>query len=604
MRGGVLLNATHHRDDRGMQNNSFTSALGTLTDQLAAGTVLDSSHLLRAQELCLELFQRLGAQAATTTDPRMTLANAIFAEALSRHATRANITAASAVETTAAHGLHLKEFDDLLAGVTDFSAEPVFAPGRTVYQDSAQALASLLDLNYFEVSRRVEDAHLIHARRDMTGAPCAPRFTELAQQFTTPTDHRLPADEQSWNLSNLQLRPDPREVLKTARALNRFEPADTTFEGVPTFATAVASDGQLLETHAVAHLSQSHARTRQKRLNELIRDYKEAHGETKTPKLGLFRGKVVNGVHEFIVRVRALDAEVWESLITQADNKRTKAGAAARAAAQTTDAPAHDVEDGTATEHSSNRQESTDEEIHVQEPDELWSNDQPIPEWARPQDPDQEDPAQETAQPGESTIDLADRLADPPVVVGDCSVPERRLNALNAILRNVDPESGGKRVTPEIVVHANYEDLRDLASLTGITAHGVKISAAELRTMLCEAKILSPIYNADGLIMDIGRDTRLFPRWMKLAARDRDGGCLVPGCTVEPELLEFHHFKPWAQGGRTRLQDCCPLCTQHHVMVHSGYIKLVKIKGLIHVILPKHVDPDQIPQRNSYFART
>lgn len=620
-------------DDRGMeplQSASATStagpalaaSLGTVAQQLASGTPLDAASLLRAEAACLLLFQNLCAQASGCADPRLALAHAHFAEAFSRQAARTVVMAASQVETSAAHALDLAEFDHLRAGTTDFSAPAQFAPGRTLYLDAATVLSQMLDVNYFEADRRVKDAHLVHARKDIAGAACAPRFTLLAEHFAgTPAPGTPVADPSTeallspagWSLPGLHSTPDPREVLKIARALDKFEPEDTTFDGLPTTATAKAADGTLLEEHAAAHLREDQIRIRQKRINGLIKEYKDAHDQATTPKLGLFRSKVVNGVHEFIVRVREIDAELWESLITQADNKRTKAGAAARqAAGAASDSPSGDEHGDTAEPSSSGHpvpepdpvpesdggEQAPDGKAGWEEPAEhLWNSDQPAPDWAGvglPAPADDATPDPDPPNPPGTPL---------PGLPATCSVPERRLNALNAILRNIGPDSQGKRITPEIVVHARFEDLQDLASLTGISAHGVQISAPQLRTMLCEAKVISPIYNADGVVMDIGRDARLFPRWMKLAARDRDGGCLVPGCTADPALIEFHHFKPWAKGGHTRLQDCCPLCALHHTMVHSGYLKLVKIKGLPHVILPKHLDPQQLPRRNTYFAR-
>lgn len=564
------------------------ASLAAVAQQLAGGSPLGAQELLGAEAACLQLFDVLSAQAASTADPRVALAHAHFAEAFSRHAQRGSIAAASTVETTSAHALHLDEFDQLRAGTTDFSAEPRFAPGRTVYLDAATALASLLDLNCFEAARRVNDAHLVYARKDISGTACPPRFTLLAEHFAgTPdpdADHpaSAAASPSGWALPQLHQQPDPREVLKTARDLDKFEPEDTTFDGLPTSATATDADGTLLEDRASAHLSEYGVGTRQKRLGQLIKAYKDAHQETKTPPLGLFRGKVVNGVHEYTARVDDPDSELWESMIAQADNKRTQAGAAARQAgsgAADASEPAEQTADG------------------------LWHSNDPAPDWARDTGSGEDSTAAEQAgaskpQPKPQPNPGVPGLPDP------CTVAERRLNALNAVLRNTDPDGKGKRIVPEIVVHARYEDLNDLGSLTGITAHGVKLSAPQLRMMLCEAKVLSPIYNADGAILDLGRDSRLFPRWMKLAARDRDGGCLVPGCTADPALLEFHHFKPWAKGGRTRLEDCCPLCTAHHTMVHAGYLKMAKLKGLPWVILPRHLDPEQVPRRNTCFART
>ena len=603
MRGGVLFNRSnplHYRPMDLLQLSHRLTVLATDVAQRAgqrpdlSASELNAPELLHAQSLCLQLLNQLSAQAEHLSDPRAALAYAHFAQAFSYQATRSNIIAASLVETTDAHGLDLDEFDELHAGRTDFSAEPRFAAGRTVYQDAASVLSNLLDMNYFEAARRVKDAHLIHARRDQNSVPCAPRFRLLAEHFATgvlpsPEDAATTDDSASssdsasapWNPPDLHYLRDPREVLKAARALDSFEPEDTTFDGLPTTATATGPDGMLLEEHASEMLHEPSVRSRQKHLNTLIKDYKDLHQEAQTPALGLFRGKVINGVHEFIVRVTSLDAELWNSLIAQADNKRTQAGAAARQTEQNTQPEASDQAE----------QSSAEADPQV---DELWQSDQPIPEWARgAQTPPDLGTASDAALPARPT----------PTMPSTCTVAQRRMNALNAVLRNIDPENSTKRITPEIVVHASYQDLADLGSLRGVTAHGVKLSAGELRTMLCEAKVLSPIYNADGVIMDIGRDARLFPRWMKLAARDRDGGCLVPGCTEEPALLDYHHFKPWSKGGHTRLQDCCPLCRNHHVMVHNGYLRLVKVKGLPYVILPKHLDPDQQPRRNTYFSR-
>jgi len=583
-----------------MDMPQLSHSLTTLAVQLAGGQLLGSQQLLQAQSLCLYLMAHLTDQAEHLDDPRAAVAYAQGAESFSRLATRSNVVAASLVETTAAQCLHVDEFDDLCAGRTDFSAEPRFAVGRTVYHNAADLLAQLLDLNYFEAERRVSDAHLVHARRDMTGAACAPRFTQLAEFFASSADPLTTSTAPTpWAPPDLHHLPDPREVLKTARALNKFEPEDTTFEGLPTSATATAPDGKLLEEHAAALLAESPIRTRQKHVNSLIKAYKDAHVQTRTPPLGLFRGRVVNGVHEFIVRVNSLDAELWNSLIAQADSRRTQAGSAARQAATNPQPESPEHPDSSERPESPEQPEFSEPPLEART-DELWHSDDPLPEWARSEG----SPPTGNEPPAPMPPDPMPPGAPAPPMPGTCTVAERRLNALNGVLRHTDPENSTKRIIPEIVVHASYEDLNDLASLSGITAHGVKLTAPELRTMLCEAKVLSPIYNADGAIMDIGRDARFFPRWMKLAARDRDGGCLVPGCTEEPALLEYHHFKPWSKGGHTRLQDCCPLCTTHHVMVHHGYMRLVKIKGLPYVILPKHLDPEQRPRRNTYFART
>ncbi len=543
--------------------------------QLHQGPALSADDLLQAQSACLALFGFLNDAAHELPDPRLAAAHAAFIEAFSRSAARESIAAASLVETTAAHALALDEFDALREGGTDFTAAPQFAPGRTCYRDSAEFLGRWLNINYFEAAGRVADAHLVYRRKDLTGAACPPRFTRLAQAFDPEPPTSGGAAQSPGTMPDLTHSADPRAVLRYARALDKFEPEDTTFDGVPTSATATAADGRLMEEHTAQLLQETDPRTRDKLVNALINRYKLDHKETKELPVGLFRGKTVGGTHQYLLNVTGLDIEVMESLLAQADNKHTKAGAAARSAESRNDSGAEPAGSASSAE-------------------EPFSTDQPLPQWAS---------GAASSDAASSDENSGSRPGTGPAMPSPCTVAQRRLNALMAVLVNLDPNAEGKRVTPEIVVHAALEDLRDLSTITGVTAHGVQLPPAQLRAMLCEAKVLSPIYNGDGVIMDIGRDRRTFPRYMKLAVRDRDGGCLVPGCTQDPALIDFHHIKPWFKGGKTSIANCCPLCAAHHVLVHAGVIRVVQINELPYVILPRHLDPDQRPQRNRYFSR-
>ncbi|WP_404290250.1 HNH endonuclease signature motif containing protein [Glutamicibacter arilaitensis] len=135
------------------------------------------------------------------------------------------------------------------------------------------------------------------------------------------------------------------------------------------------------------------------------------------------------------------------------------------------------------------------------------------------------------------------------------------------------------------------------------TAHEIELEAEDLRKLLCEAEIIPMVFNSDGQVIDAGRSQRLFPRTIKRAARAQDGGCVVPGCTMDPALLDYRHIRSWKHGGKTSLSDCCPLCPAHHVAVHLGYLKIVSIAGLPHVILPEHLDTDRRPRHKQRTTR-
>lgn len=58
----------------------------------------------------------------------------------------------------------------------------------------------------------------------------------------------------------------------------------------------------------------------------------------------------------------------------------------------------------------------------------------------------------------------------------------------------------------------------------------------------------------------------------------RDGGCLIPGCTMPPAACEAHHLNPWAENPnnrKTETRDGILLCRFHHLNLHNmgGHIE-------------------------------
>lgn len=343
-----------------METSTISASTAALLVRLQQEASIADADLLQLHAACIELFGFLSDACAEHEDPRIAAAHAGYVEVLSRQAARQGIIAASRVETTAAHALALDEFDALRDGTTDFTAQPQYAPGRTCYLDAPNFLASWLNLNYFEAAARVENAHLVYRRKDMTGAPCPPLFTGLAGVFDAASSA---ASVQCHTAApDLRRAADPRAVVHAARRLAKFEPHDTTFEGTPTSATAVDADGVLLDQKAAVLLEELDPRTRDKQINALVARYKKDHEETKELPLGLFRGKIVGDTHQYLANVAGLDVEVLESLLAQADNKRTVAGAAARATAGS--------------------QAAADPEAERSIADPLFSSEEPGPDWA------------------------------------------------------------------------------------------------------------------------------------------------------------------------------------------------------------------------------
>jgi hypothetical protein len=95
---------------------------------------------------------------------------------------------------------------------------------------------------------------------------------------------------------------------------------------------------------------------------------------------------------------------------------------------------------------------------------------------------------------------------------------------------------------------------------------GERISAGEARRLACRAGVIPMVLDGESVVLDIGREQRLFDRYQRIAMAQRFGGCAAESCDRPPSWAEAHHRRPWHQGGRTDLDDGLPLCPPHHHM--------------------------------------
>ena len=100
----------------------------------------------------------------------------------------------------------------------------------------------------------------------------------------------------------------------------------------------------------------------------------------------------------------------------------------------------------------------------------------------------------------------------------------------------------------------------------GTLETGERVSAGAVRRLACRAGIIPMVLDGESVVLDLGREQRLFDRYQRIAMAHRFGGCATEGCDRPPSWTEAHHKKPWHQGGRTDLADGIPLCPPHHHM--------------------------------------
>ncbi|WP_181147952.1 DUF222 domain-containing protein [Arthrobacter sp. MYb213] len=557
-----------------MNTEALIATLHTLcAAPLQLGTQLTGAMMLRLGTLALALFTAIGQLVHQQRDPRLVLAYCDLVEKFAQQVHHEQLATALDAQLSGAHALSLESFDRLRAGTCALEGEPELAVGRTCYKSAGGLLAAWLGLNYFEAQRRIDDAYLLIGRRTAQGESCEPRLPALA---------RLYAEGGA----------DRRSITATARRLEKLEPKDTTFDGIPDQLTARDTDGQLLEVHAARALAQLGPNAARKEISTRIGIYKELHTEKQPPALGLFIGPVIQGVHEFTLRTLASHAQVIRSIRVQSADWRTQAGKAARnaTAEPDTDAPAPSPEANT-------QQPVADTAVTPSDPpsDPSWLQPEtPMPAWAKSADePSVADgTAHCTAQP------------EPVGSANDVLTPElRALNAFMAVLTATSTGGKFKPVIPRIFVYMWLSDLQNLAEAHGVTSNGVNLPPGELRRTLADANIIPVVLGGNSQPLDLGRSRRYHEGYVRAAVLARDRGCIVPDCTTPPDHVEIDHYqRAWADGGTTSVQSGAGLCPEGHHSRHVDQIKIVDVDGLPHVILPAHLDPEQKPRRNTYWG--
>jgi Domain of unknown function (DUF222) len=136
------------------------------------------------------------------------------------------------------------------------------------------------------------------------------------------------------------------------------------------------------------------------------------------------------------------------------------------------------------------------------------------------------------------------------------SADKRRADALTRIGRffldhaNL-PMEGGER--PHITIVLGYE-----TALNGSYSEytNTAFAPADIRQMLCDARISRIIMGPQSIPLDAGHATHTPSKAMRRAIAARDKGCRFHGCGRPPSWCEAHHVTAWPIGETTRRGEC------------------------------------------------
>jgi hypothetical protein len=126
-------------------------------------------------------------------------------------------------------------------------------------------------------------------------------------------------------------------------------------------------------------------------------------------------------------------------------------------------------------------------------------------------------------------------------------------------------EHGGLAAT--LLVTLDHETLKTGPG-TAALVDGTEISPGEARRLACGAGLIPAVLGGPSVVLDLGREQRLFNRAQRIAIALRDKGCRAEGCDRPPSWTEAHHFETWSEGGKTDLANAVSLCGHHHRLIH------------------------------------
>ena len=116
------------------------------------------------------------------------------------------------------------------------------------------------------------------------------------------------------------------------------------------------------------------------------------------------------------------------------------------------------------------------------------------------------------------------------------------------------------------LAHLNREAFVRVGQMDG--AFIGTLPPSDVETLLCDCTLGRTILGPDSKPVNVGTETRTYPRWLRRQIARRDRHCRWPGCEIPPGWCETHHVKYWEHGGETSYANGVLLCSRHHHFLH------------------------------------
>jgi hypothetical protein len=103
------------------------------------------------------------------------------------------------------------------------------------------------------------------------------------------------------------------------------------------------------------------------------------------------------------------------------------------------------------------------------------------------------------------------------------------------------------------------------------TSRGYQIDPDDLLAATLVGQVRRVMLDTAGVVIDLGRRSRLFTGGARDAVLLADRWCIWPGCDLRSGRCQTDHTQPWTTNGPTRPDNAGPTCARHNRWKHHHH---------------------------------
>jgi hypothetical protein len=112
-----------------------------------------------------------------------------------------------------------------------------------------------------------------------------------------------------------------------------------------------------------------------------------------------------------------------------------------------------------------------------------------------------------------------------------------------------------------------------------------------IKQFACNGGIQNGFFTSSGDLIALETPQRIFTPPQRRAIAMRDGGCIIPGCTIPAGWCEVHHVIEHTDDGPTEIHNGVDLCWWHHRTIDTGGWHIRFQNGVPYIKAPNWIDP-------------